>query len=153
MKTKTLILLLACIYLLSCATAPKPRQIMNSFPIEESYDSTWSALIETFAELHLPIQNMEKDSGLIITDWIEFTGQSNEDYCDCGGLGINIEVNRLGKFNVFIKKITKDSCQVTVNCQYKQTIRFGDTVGERKCISTGNLEREIFDLIKEKIQH
>jgi len=152
MKTKIFVFGLICFYLISCATAPKIRQIMNSFPIEESYDPVWSALIETFAELQLPIQNMEKDSGLIITDWIEFTGQSNEDYCDCGGLGINIEINRLGKFNVFVKKITENSCQITVNCQYQQTISFGDNISKRKCISTGNLEREIFDLIKEKIQ-
>jgi hypothetical protein len=147
MKTKIFIMGLVCLCLTYCATAPAPRTIVNSFAIEEDYDAVWSALIETFAELQLPIDNMEKDSGLITTDWIEFTGQTNEDYCDCGGLGINIEVNRLGKFNVFMKKVTEDSCQMTINCTYEQTIKFGDNVAKRKCMSTGNLEKEMYDLV------
>lgn len=150
MKAKILAMVLVCIFLISCATAPPPRKIISSFPIEKPFDEVWSALIETFADLQLPIQNMEKASGLITTDWIDFTGQTNEDYCDCGGLGLNIEVNRLGKFNVFVKKTTDNSCEVKVNCMFEQTIKFGDVVSKRKCVSTGNLEAEIFRLIKEK---
>lgn len=152
MKTKILVTVLFISFLAACASAPAPRTIVNSFAIEADYDAVWSALIETFAELQLPIENMEKDSGLITTDWIEFTGQTNEGYCDCGGLGINIEVNRLGKFNVFVKKVTENSSEMTVNCMYEQTIRFGDTVNRRKCISTGNLEQEMRDLVTSKIR-
>jgi len=57
--------------------------IQKSFLIEAPFDKIWEAIIETFAELQLPIQNMEKASGLITTDWIDFKGQTNEDYCDC----------------------------------------------------------------------
>ena len=152
MRTKIFILALTSAFLAACASAPAPRTIVNSFAIDAGYDSVWSALIETFAELQLPIDNMEKDSGLVTTDWIEFTGQTNEGYCDCGGLGINIEVNRLGKFNVFMKKVTEDSCQMTVNCMYEQTIRFGDTTSRRKCISTGNLEQEMYNLVVSKLK-
>lgn len=152
MKLKIFILGLICLFFFACASAPKARMIENSFSIESDYDSTWSAVIETFAELQLPIDNMEKDSGLITTDWIEFTGQTNEGYCDCGGLGINIEVNRLGKFNIFVRKTTEDSCQMTVNCMYEQTIKFADSISRRKCVSTGNLEREIFNLVTTKIK-
>lgn len=150
MKAKLLVLGIISLFAIGCATAPTPRTITKSFPVESDYDSAWSALIETFAELQLPIDNMEKDSGLITTDWIEFTGQTNEDYCDCGKLGINIEINRLGKFNVFVKKSTENSCQMTVNSMWEQTYQFGDDVYKRKCVSTGNLEREIYDLVATK---
>jgi hypothetical protein len=151
MKIKYFIPIFICLFLWNCAIAPAPREIMKSFPIEKPYDRVWSAVIETFAELQLPIQNMEKDSGLIITDWIDFTGQKNEDYCDCGGLGINTEVRRSGKLNVFVKKINENSCEIQVNTMFEQMIRFGDTAPtKRNCVSTGNLEAEMFRLIKEK---
>jgi len=126
---------------------------MTAFSIENSYDLVWTALIETFADLNLPIDNMEKDSGLITTDWIDFTGQTNEEYCDCGGLGINTEVERTGKFNVFVKKVTENSCEIKVNCIFERITRFGDSFPyKRKCLSNGNLEAEIFRLIELKTQ-
>jgi PIN domain nuclease of toxin-antitoxin system len=80
--------------------------------------------------------NMEKDSGLIVTD----------------GLGINIEVNRTGKFNVFVKKVTDDSCEAKINTLYQQTIKFGDVISQRKCISTGGLEAEFYKLVNDKLK-
>ena len=151
MKTK-LWGLVAIFLLTACATPPKPRQIISAFPIEHPYDLVWQAVVETFAELQLPIMNMEKDSGLIVTDWIDFTGQNNSGYCDCGGLGINIEVNRTGKFNVFVKKVTNDSCEVKINTMYQQTLKFGDVISQRKCLSTGKLEEEFYKLVKDKLK-
>ena len=151
MKVRLITVLLLCFGLICCASAPAPKQIVSSFSIDKPYDATWSALIEVFAELQLPIQNMEKDSGLILTDWIDFTGQDNTGYCDCGGLGINIEVNRLGKFNVFVKKTGDNSCDIKVNTQYQQTYKFGDDLYKRNCVSTGKLEAEIYNRIKEKV--
>lgn len=154
MRTKILILGLVCLIFMYCATAPIPRDIVKSFPVEASFDKTWTAMIEAFADLQLPIQNMEKDSGLIITDWIDFTGQTNEDYCDCGSLGmLLIEVGRSGKFNIFIKKVDENSCEVKINCMFEQTVKImgENATSQKKCISTGNLESEIFKLIQEKI--
>lgn len=156
MRTKILVLGFVCLFLIACATAPVPRQIVNTFPIEKSFDLVWQAVIESFAELQLPIQNMEKDSGLITTDWIDFKGQKNTDYCDCGGLGINVERSRNGRFNVFVKNISKNSCEIKVNCIYQQTIqpvtaKAWDAISTRKCISTGKLEKDMFELIKSKL--
>ncbi|MHA1331777.1 MAG: hypothetical protein ACTSR2_11940 [Candidatus Hodarchaeales archaeon] len=152
MKLKVLLLGLLCIFFLGCATAPPPRQIQNIFTVEADFDKVWTALIDTFADLQVPIENMEKDSGLIITDWIDITGQTNEDYCDCGGLGIFSEVARLGKFNVFVKKLTENSCELRVNCQFQQTIEFGEERSARRCVSTGNLEAEIYRIIDSKVR-
>ncbi len=154
MKSKILALGLASLFLSFCATAPVPRQITNSFSIDKSFDLVWQATIESFAMLQLPIQNMEKDSGLITTDWISFMGQKNTDYCDCGGLGMSIERSRAGRFNVFVKKISENSCEVKVNCIYEQTYEetLIDTIYKRKCVSTGKLETDMFELIKSKIE-
>jgi hypothetical protein len=153
MKTKIWILGLICFFIYSCAVAPAPRQIKNTFFIEKSFDDVWTAVIETFAEMTLPIMNMEKDSGLITTDWIDFTGSKGKEYCDCGKLGINIEIKRIGKFNVFVKKLN-NACEIRITCSYQQIyepISFsGKAVSQykRDCISTGKLEADMFNLIK-----
>jgi hypothetical protein len=151
---KCFILGTVCLILWGCmAKAPQARTIVNTFPIQGSFDPLWQAVIETFADLNLPIDNMEKDSGLITTDWIDFTGQTNEGYCDCGKLGVDREENREGKFNVFVKRIDAISCEVKVNCVYQQK-HYSPLDGKsytRQCISTGILEAGIFDLIRSKV--
>jgi len=152
MKTKIFIFTAVCLFFVGCASGPALRTVVNSFTINGDYDSIWSAVIETFAELQIPIDNMEKDSGLITTDWIDFTGQTNEDYCDCGKLGINIEESRTGKFNAFLKKTSGNSCELTMNCMFEQIYFFGENRWKRKCVSTGNLEREMHERISAKLR-
>jgi len=96
--------------------------------------------------------NVEKDSGLIVTDWTDFTGQNNTGYCDCGGLGINIEMNRTGKLNVLVKKVTDGSCEVKINTMYEQILKSSDVISQRKCVSTGKLEEEFHRLVNDKLK-
>jgi len=151
---KVFILGVICLVFWSCTTAPVPRIIVNAFPIGGSFDSVWQAVIETFAESMLPIENMEKDSGLITTGWISFPGQTNEGDCDCGKLGMYVEQSREGKFNVFVKRIDADNQEVKITCSYQQ--KYYLAIDEdrqtltRKCLSTGNLEAKLFGLIRSK---
>jgi len=158
MRIKILVLGLACLMIYSCAVrldSPAPRQITNAFPIEAPFDKVWEAVIGSFAELQLPIVNMEKDSGLITTDWISFTGQKNTDYADCGKIPLGLkEGGRSGRFNVFVRRISESSCEVNVNCVYRQTVvkLGGDFYRHRDCVSTGNLEARMFEIIKSKLE-
>lgn len=158
MRIKISILALIFLVFCACATAPKPRQIVSAFPIEAPFDDVWTAIIESFAEMNLPIMNMEKDSGLITTDWIEYPlGKEGKKYCDCGGLGINIEVRRAGKFNVFAKSITDSSSEVRVTCSFQQTYETFSLEGSgarftRNCFSTGKLEADMFEIVKSKLK-
>jgi len=140
-----------------CATGPAPRLIVRPFAIPKPFDAVWQSVIETFAELKLPIMNMEKASGLITTDWISFRGQDNTTgYCDCGGLGINVEIDRLGRFNVYVEKVGESSCELEVNSFFENSTRSAlihngpSSVG--KCVSTGKLEAEIYKRVSEKIK-
>ena len=53
-------------------------------------------------------------------------------------------------FNVFVKKTSDISCEIKINCRFQQTLKFGDTVSTRTCVSTGNLEKEMFEIVSEK---
>lgn len=155
MKNKIFILMLLVIFFIGCAVAPKPRVIENSFMVESNYDYAWTAVIETFSDLQLPIQNMEKDSGLISTDWIAFTKEQGKEYCDCGKVEFGLlGRDRVGKFNVFVKKISENSCEMRVNCMFEQSVTKldGTFYQRRSCISTGNLEKEINDIVISKLK-
>lgn len=157
MRAKILTLGLVCFMIYGCTiggSVPVARQITTAFPIEAAFNEVWQAVIESFAEFQFPIMNMEKDSGLITTDWIDFTGQKNTDYADCGKPVFGLaEGSRNGRFNVFVKRTSANSCEVKVNCMYRQTLvkLNGDFYKNKSCISTGKLEADMFEIVKSKI--
>jgi len=152
MKNRFFCVGLVCLALAACASTPVPRQIQNSFPVDQPFEKVWQAVIETFAELNLPIMNMEKVSGLIVTDWISFRGQKNETgYCSCGKARFPLsEVDRTGKFNVYVKKTSEGSCEMKVNSVFEKTAAYENTIEKHPCVSTGKLEKEIYDLVLSK---
>lgn len=135
----------------ACATAPKHHEIYNDDTINRSFDQVWTALIEVMAEFNLGIATIEKDSGIIATDWIDYYGTKNDQFCDCGGLGLGIEKKRIGKFNVFIKALNEETTMITVNSTFNQTYEMMDTMFERNCVSCGMLEKQIIDSVKSKL--
>jgi len=151
MKNRFFCVGLVCLALVGCASGPIARQIQNSFPMNKDFDIAWQAVIETFAEMNLPIMNMEKVSGLITTDWIK---QDDPQASDCGKMGVlSYGVGRRVKFNVFVKKVG-DTSEIKVNAMFEVLVkRYGiETIGMSPCYSTGKFERQIYDLVSAKIK-
>ena len=148
-----------CIFLAACASnkfiPPQPRKIQNAFPCDKPFDAVWQATIEAVAELNLPIGNLEKESGLITIDWINFPAQNPKDgYCDCGQLlPIRQDEEKRqkdystwdvrGHFNIFVKRLATGRCEIKINSVFE--------TGQRTCVSTGRLEAGINRLIQKKL--
>lgn len=149
MKNRFFCMVLVCLILAACGSVPVARQIQSSFPVDQSFDKAWEAVIETFAELNLPIMNMEKASGFITTDWLD----PDRSFYDCGTPPFTT-ANRetRGKFNVFVKKVSDALCEMKVNCIFELTIFYTGAGGAKKypCVSTGKLEKEIYELVLSK---
>jgi hypothetical protein len=144
-----------CLLVLLCACAPpKTYTFDKMFNHTADFDKVWTAVIETFGELNLPVENMEKDSGLIVTDWISVAeGKKACDYCDCGGAGLVwVARGTEGKFNVFVKRMESGGCSITVNTSFRQ-LRQSDAGGSKyaTCNSSGQLETRINTLVSEKL--
>jgi hypothetical protein len=146
---KTLLLACALALTLGCATAPKPRTIENAFHFDNSYDEIWTAVMESMADLNLPIQTLEKVSGLIATDWIGF-GYDKE-VCDCGGSGIAIDHERRGKFNIFVKQGAAGGVEVKINTVFQVQRELMHEFSTVNCYSTGSLEAQLKTLISQKL--
>ncbi len=148
-KASPLLMLLVAV---GCATAPKPRLIDDTAALSVPYDQVWTGVVETLAELSMPIDNMEKASGLVTTDWMNYRGTTNKEYCDCGGLGLTSERSREGKFNIFVKTDpATGGTTVKVNTMFRQLRSFGDVSSTVDCVSTGTLESELLQKVRQKL--
>jgi hypothetical protein len=141
--------------MMGCATAPKHYDFDPVCSIQCRFDEAWAALVEYFAVSGLPIDTIEKDSGLIITFWMDASGNGrseNKMYCDCGGAGIATQHWTRGKFNVFVKELPDDIIDLRVTCQYQQRRSLMDADVTIDCVSTGNLEKSIHNYVIAKVQ-
>jgi len=138
--------LVALLFVTSCATAPKVRNIQTSWEIDASYDDVWTALIETFADFNLSIETIEKDSGLVGGGWQTIP----KNYCDCGSPGLMTDWERSGKFNVFVKK-TDTGTSLKVNAVFRVRRTFGDSSSMVNCVSTGVLENAIYQHVEDRL--
>ncbi|HAJ56172.1 MAG TPA: hypothetical protein DCL35_00190 [Candidatus Omnitrophica bacterium] len=74
---RRLIVLLLFLGLGGCATTiPLPdKPIENNRTFEASYDKVWTATMQVLAELTYSLRMADKNSGVIITDYVNFPGK------------------------------------------------------------------------------
>lgn len=141
MKKRCLVLISIGLCFTCCSTAPEMRIIQDTFSIDEQFDRVWPAIIEVFAERKLSIATIEKDSGIIVSEWIVLSDDLFH-YADCGkGSPFPLDVIEV-KFNIFLKSITINSSEIKINALFK--------TGKKECVSTGLFERDMYDLINAK---
>ena len=144
--------LLLLVLVVGCATAPIRQDIQKIFEFDAGYDDVWAAIIDTFGMMQLPIDNVEKDSGLITTDWLSF--EVDDGYADCGKGGFGRAVRDLvGRFNV-VARDANGTVSVTVNTLYEANrvdVLNPEISSEVRCYSTGVLEADLVELVEERI--
>lgn len=99
-----------------------------------TYDTAWSAILQTFAELELPISTLEKESGLVATDWILV--EEPDEAMDCDDGYRNAEM----RFNVFLSSVAGGQ-EMTITSSARATGAEAGTL--QRCLSTGGTERSI----------
>ncbi|MCA9808927.1 MAG: hypothetical protein KC473_01185 [Candidatus Dadabacteria bacterium] len=116
----------------------------NQITIDKSFEEIWPALIEFSSTSFFVIRNFEKDSGLLTLD---FSTDPSE-FIDCGSLEVPLynyngptisaferwgyaELD--GSMNVFVKPISPNVTQISVNARYVFT---GNSGGEGEQVWT-----------------
>lgn len=151
--------LLICIIALAvwgCATAPGNFNVTPVATIPGDFDAVWEAVIEYFAVANLPIATIEKESGLIVTDWMDASGRwggaEDKSLCDCGGSGFFTQHWTRGKFSVFVKRTDTGAVDMRVTGSFQQRRSLADTYSIVNCNSTGYLERQVHGYVAAKVQ-
>ena len=151
---RNLLVILIVLSMVGCATPPAMYTFNPVVNIRADYDAVWSEVVECFAIGNLPISTIEKDSGLIVTEWMDARGRSNtkERFCDCGSAALEIPNWTRGKFSVFAKETNDGSVDLRVTCMFQQKRPFGDTWSIVHCNSTGFLEGLVQDYVRAKVE-
>jgi hypothetical protein len=73
MKNIHLIVIVLILTLSGCASTPDPRPKEDTAFYLARYDKTWEAALMTLQEESIPIENMEKEKGLITTKFVNYS--------------------------------------------------------------------------------
>jgi hypothetical protein len=142
-----------------CATAPRTPDI-HEFPRStgfpgSNFDQVWAATIDIFGEEGFPIDNLEKDSGLLVTDWMRVSAYY-ESGLDCGDPGKDdlSRANRfespMVRFNVVVRQSGNEPT-MAVNSFYRANLCNGQECRRWECSSTGLWERDLMNLVRARI--
>lgn len=156
---KLLILIGISLFITGCSTInvipPEQSFISNDRTYNHSYDEVWKSAVDWFAESHLTIDKIEKESGLITAKYSLATTKTDLNCGDIQIVGlINPKTIRTARLNVSIKEIDSASSQVRVNFNGQAVITGHDSWDKRyieeniDCESTGEMEQSIFDYIE-----
>lgn len=131
---------LGCISIGGEGDGETPRQVVYQ---SADFDAVWSAAIQTFSEMELPIASLEKESGLLTTDWILVDDPRGT--MNCGENPRNPEV----RFNVYMER-TNLGTRMTITTAMRALRQDGTTL--QRCESTGAYEEEIQRRVRRKVE-
>ena len=144
MRNCACVLSVLALVVVVCATVPQPTVFSNSQTYSNDFDSVWTAVIESFADNNWPIDNLEKASGLITTDWLSLSYAQGTELADCGTdlLAIPGRATTM-KFNVFVKA-SGTGAEVRISCVFKS--KEGG-----QCLSKGIVEGRIMEGVARRL--
>jgi len=135
----------------ACATAPVVRDIESLANYRGvSFAEAWDLVVGEFASRGWTIDNLERDSGIITSEWASAEGDLYGSYRDCGTAGFRANFsNYQGRFNVTVRE-TDDGVAVTVNSSWRVTRNSANSIGIVPCLSTGVLERDFHRALRRR---
>ncbi len=148
-KRKHLILLFIPLFLASCYTPPQRYDVDNHREYNLGKDKVWERVVQFFAEKNIPIQTIEKDSGIIYAE-PAFFGRK---IASCGNFGsyeAEDEAEGIVMMNVFVRPLGARKTAVTVNVSFRDIVYHDHFIYGRKrinCESKGIVEKHILDYI------
>ncbi len=133
---------------MACATAPVVRAVESLANYRGvSFTEAWDLVVGEFASRNWTIENQDRDSGTISSEW---TSAANDSYRDCGSAGFRaIFSNYQGRFNVAVRE-TDDGVAITVNTSWQVTRNSANSIGIVECLSTGVLELDLHRALRQR---
>lgn len=138
--------------LAGCVTPATLYEFENSNSFSHGGDVVWPAIIEVFAENHINIQTLERDSGIVGGEYRVAADEQATMY-SCARSAFLAPVIDTLRYNVFMREGpngTTVSINLQVERQYRDSLNGGTQTAV--CNSTGDIERTLLDRIGTKIQ-
>ena len=132
-------------FVFACAVPATHHNITKYWTTSEDYDALWSGVIELFAHNSIPILTLEKDSGIIVSEWFVLA-RSDAATIDCGSPGIATAYETHPKLTVTVAP-TGTTRQIMVSGRYKQRRTFDRDTFFATCYSRGEMEHNLKEII------
>jgi hypothetical protein len=126
-----------------CVTFKPPRTVppdRTPTPVDASFDRSWDAVIDVFAERNIPISTIDRSSGLIATTPLS-VGTDGLVWADCGTEMDAPLLPESGTYNVLVRG---DSAASTVRVNVRWAPGPRSLAG---CVTKGVYEAELEELI------
>ena len=158
MVPKVCVVLSLSLFLSGCvATYNPPTGVAKRYVYDfrdVSFDDVWESVVGTYAEFNIPIELIQKESGLISADALTFRRGK---HADCGRVvsnGSMVSVSAtVVEFNTFVRDMDDGRIRVHVNASYSANYSFYDPIwgtrgeGDMYCVSNGSLENALLSQI------
>jgi len=160
--SKIIISITILFFLAGCAIAPAVRPtIQDTKIINAPFDKVWSAIVATLSERALPIKTIEKENGVITTDFVIFaSGSWAEEAID----KIAVKPSCFPWFfcfwdggrytvSIFATKDGESTTRVKITTHIEAFEKYLTPAPGKwmVCYSNGTIERQIFTDVKAKI--
>jgi hypothetical protein len=134
----------------ACASAPVARDFDDVSDYRAvSFTEAWDAVVDMSADQNWAIDILDRDSGLISTEW---TIADNAAHIDCGAPGFRAtHIDPMGRFDVVVRE-TDNGASLTVTTSWRVTRNSANSLGGVECLSTGVLERELHDGVRRRLR-
>lgn len=147
------------ILLAACSSTPPPMQQLDAEPVtfEEDFQAVWNAVNDVLTEKRLPVKVIERDSGLVATDFVisgaRYVVVQGEKRLDERDRPISRWANETRYFvNIRVRDEGERSTSVHVMPHveymwYEGRVRYGWT----PCHSSGDVEQELYTAIARRL--
>ena len=151
-------MLFVAVFVSGCAsTPPATYEVNNQQVVQQSYDVAWSAVIEFFADNMIPIDVLEKESGVIVSRAITIRNPVLSAWVDCGSMGgrslshIDTIIARVD-FNIRIASQENGTLFRVNFLAPTQLNRTDNGFGwlDHYCVSTGKFESSLIEFVSSK---
>lgn len=133
----------------ACATAPVERNFETLADYRgASFTEVWDSVIDVFRGRNWAIDSLERDAGIITTEWVR---SDNESYRDCGSAGFRANhSDHTGRFQVVVRE-TADGVSIRVTTSWQAVRNDARSIGVVECLSTGISERELHREVRARL--
>ena len=115
-----------------------------------SFTEAWDLVVGEFASRGWTIDNLERDSGIITSEWTSAEGDLYGSYRDCGSAGFRANFsNYRGRFHAVVREID-DGVSVSLTTSWETTRNSSNSINIVECLSTGLLELDLHRTLRRK---
>lgn len=137
----------------ACASAPARYPVDRRITVARaSFTQVWDAAIDAVADRGWPLDEIDRASGVLVTDWLVGVDPA---WYDCGSPGLfDHQYNQAGRVTVVVRE-ADDGVSLAVNTAWR-AVRKGSDVEDAPydvpCESTGVLEPEFHDSVLDRVE-